>query len=68
MPMSPSSKQASISSRGIFDSSSILRTSGRIRSSANSRTAGAEVLLVRVEVGERQAAVLAHVVTFENPS
>ena len=39
MPISPSSKHASISARGIFDSSSIRRTSGRIRSSANSRTA-----------------------------
>ena len=37
-PMIPSSKQASISSRGIFDSSSIFRTRGRTFSSAKSRT------------------------------
>ena len=43
-PMIPSSKQASMSSRGIFDSSSIFRTSGRIFSSAKSRTTSRKVL------------------------
>ncbi len=37
-PMIPSSKQASMSSRGILDSSSIVRTRGRTFSSAKSRT------------------------------
>ena len=55
-PMIPSSKQASISSRGIFDSSSIFRTRGRIFSSAKSRTTSRKALLVLGEVGERQAA------------
>ena len=40
MPMIPSSKQASISSRGICASSSICGTSGRTRSSAKLRAPG----------------------------
>ena len=55
-PMIPSSKQASISSRGILDSSSIFRTRGRTFSSAKSRTTSRNALLVLGEVGEGQAA------------
>ena len=55
MPMMPSSKQASMGSRGIFASSSIFGTRGRIVLGELAHDL-AEGLLVLGEVGQGQAA------------